>query len=419
MKNGINKNFLRFFIITNIFFVCFFVAVNIWMKNDAFKQEKFYLVEINQAENEIAEFGEVISSLDKFNYLLSVEKLEESSNQTGYYYGEMPYVIRIINGKTYRFDYKMNIDSWYKKTVLSVNILFVLVCTIILMLFLYIWKKIIQPFNQIVEMPYMLSEGKLTIGLEQQKQKYFGEFIWGLDLLREKLEKQKKEEMKLQKEKKTLVLSISHDIKTPLSAINLYVKALNENLYDDKVKRKEIINDIGRKASEIERFVSQIVKASKEDFLKFEVDEKQFYLSELMVAIESYYLKKLELLKVEFIIGEYTDTLLIGDPIRLEEVLQNIIENAIKYGDSEKISIQFTVEENCCLISIENTGCKLKKDELPHIFDGFWRGSNASLFEGSGLGLFICRELTRKMKGSIFAEIKESKMRVTVVIRML
>jgi signal transduction histidine kinase len=389
------------------------------MNNNTLEQVKYYLVEINQAENEIIEYGEVKFSEGTYNYLLSVVKLEEDSNEQIYYYGEKPYVIRKIGKDTYRFDYKTNTDSWYMNLVFMVNVGIVLISILLIGVLIYIWMRIIKPFNQIVEMPYMLSKGNLTIGVEQQKQKYFGDFLWGLDLLRDKLEYQKKAEIKLQKEKKTLVLSISHDIKTPLSAIKLYVKALNENLYKDKNKQNEIVNDIGVKAEEIENFVSQIVKASKEDFLKLEVEEKQFYLSELMNWIQSYYSKKLDLLKIGFQMEEYTDSLLTGDLVRLEEVLQNIIENAIKYGDGEEILIRFATEENCCLISILNTGCELKKDELPHIFDGFWRGSNVGRNDGSGLGLYICRELIRKMKGSIFAEIKEKRMCVTVVVRML
>ena len=114
---------------------------------------------------------------------------------------------------------------------------------------------------------------------------------------------------------------------------------------------------------------------------------------------------------------EISKCLVKGDKNRMVEVLQNVMENAIKYGDGKRIRISFGEEEDCKLIHIENTGCNLKKEELPNLFDSFYRGSNSTGMKGSGLGLYICKTLMRKMDGEIFAQIKEECFVVTVVIR--
>ena len=75
--------------------------------------------------------------------------------------------------------------------------------------------------------------------------------------------------------------------------------------------------------------------------------------------------------------GEYQNFLVKADTERLLEVLQNIIENAIKYGSGKKIGISISKEEDCVLITVENTGEVLPAEELPHLFDSFYRGSNA------------------------------------------
>lgn len=94
------------------------------------------------------------------------------------------------------------------------------------------------------------------------------------------------------------------------------------------------------------------------------------------------------------------------------------MENAIKYGDGKEIKIDFSEEENCKLISIFNTGYGLKQEDLPHIFDSFYRGSNSKKQEGSGLGLYICKQLMHKMNGDIFAQIKDNNIfEVTIVIK--
>ena len=225
----------------------------------------------------------------------------------------------------------------------------------------------------------------------------------------------KERELNLQREKKMLLLSLSHDIKTPLSAIKLYSKALSKGLYTDKEKQLEIAENINAKADEIEGYVAEIITASREDFLSLDVNMGEFYLSELVTKIKLYYTEKLSLIKTDFFVGEYGDCLISGDLDRSVEVVQNIMENAIKYGDGKKISISFSEEEGCILIAVKNSGCTLPDTDLPHIFESFWRGANAENLKGSGLGLYICRQLMHKMNGEVFAQIKGGDMCVTAV----
>jgi signal transduction histidine kinase len=255
----------------------------------------------------------------------------------------------------------------------------------------------------------------LTVPLKDNGNRFFGRFIWGVDLLREKLEKQKATELNMQREKKTLLLSLSHDIKTPLSAIKLYSKALSKNLYQNTEKQKEIADNINDKADEIEYYVSQIISASREDFLSFDVEISEFYLSELVNAVNNYYSEKFDLNKTIFTIEEYSDCILKGDLNRSIEVIQNLLENTIKYGDGNRVDISFAQEENCILVTVTNTGADLPIDETVHLFDSFYRGSNASNKPGSGLGLYICKSLMTRMNGDIYAQIEGGIMKVTAV----
>lgn len=158
---------------------------------------------------------------------------------------------------------------------------------------LFARQKILKPFDKLKDVPYELSKGNLTIPIKENKSRFFGKFVWGVNLLRENMEQQKKKELDLQKEKKTLLLSISHDIKTPLSAIKLYAKALSKGLYKDTAKQLEIFDSINAKADEIEDFVSEIIKASSEDFLNFEVNIGEFYFSQAMRKITRLLFRKI------------------------------------------------------------------------------------------------------------------------------
>ncbi len=96
-------------------------------------------------------------------------------------------------------------------------------------------------------------------------------------------------------------------------------------------------------------------------------------------------------------------------------MLQNIMENALKYGDGRRVELIFPEDNECVQIAITNGGCTLSKDDLPHIFESFWRGANAENIRGSGLGVYICKQLMRKMNGDIYAEINDDVITVTAV----
>lgn len=323
------------------------------------------------------------------------------------------HIVREINGGLYRFDYFYNPGSGFAKSLFNKCFFIIVLFVIALLVFIYI--KIIRPFELLADYPAELAKGNLTVPLKEDRGKYFGSFLWGLDLLRERIEDQRTAQLALQQQNKTMVLSLSHDIKTPLGVIELYAKALEKGLYKDERKKIEVAKGINSKCEDIRRYVDDIVKTSSEDFLNLEVVNGEFYLSELMENISDFYTDKLELLKTGFKIDGFSDCMLSGDLERGVEVIQNIMENAIKYGDGKEITITFSTEEDCRLINIANSGCTLTENELPHIFDSFWRGSNTGINSGSGLGLYICRTLMRKMNGDIFARIIDGNMVVSVV----
>lgn len=397
--------------------ILLFVTINIYIIN--FKTDnssRTYRVEVSRVSEAIKDNGYENLKLSEYETILGVYPFTED-NSENFYSSDNDYLIEEINGTLYRIEYEAETAQGNTKLLIIVNSSLAVMTLITVGVLVYVRREILQPFTNLREVPYELSKGNLTVPLKENKNKYFGRFTWGLDLLRENLEQQKAKELELQKEKKTLLLSLSHDIKTPLSAIKLYSKALSKGLYTDTDKQLEIAENINQKADEIEGYVSQIIQASNEDFLNLQVENKEFYLSEALNEITHYYSEKLELAKTSFTVDGFTDCLVKGDPDRLVEVLQNIMENAIKYGDGHSIQITFSEEEDCRLITIKNTGCTLSENELPHIFDSFWRGSNKGNTPGSGLGLYICRQLMRKMDGEIFAEVKEDMMQVTVVVR--
>lgn len=361
------------------------------------------ITERNLTEQEISELD-----LSEYNTIVSIR---------GFVPGEAcnnDYVVEECGGRLYRIEYRA--ERSYR-TILYINgVLFGMLFLTGAVLF-YVNKKILKPFHAMSNLSYELAKGNLSVPVKEEKSRLFGHFLWGVDMLREKLEDSREKELELQRERKTLILSLSHDIKTPLSSIELYSRALTENLYDTREKKDEALQGIIRNAKEIKKYVDEIVNASREDFLNLEVTEGEFYLSEILGETERYYRDKLSVIHTEFEVGDCADCLVKGDKNRMIEVLQNIMENAIKYGDGKRIHIYCEEEEDCKLIHVENSGGSLREEELPNLFDSFYRGSNSHGVKGNGLGLYICKTLMQKMDGEVFAQMKEGKFRVSVVVR--
>lgn len=408
------KSFNKIFLAAVVLILILFAAANLFIYGLTFNESgRPYRVEAERLAFEIEKNGFESIDITEYKYISGAEKFGE-----GFYETDSDCIIKEINGSLYRFDYRTENTDNRSGLLLAVNIVLLSASAFITGVLIFVKVKILAPFERLSELPVELSRGNLTAPLKESKNRFFGKFIWGVNLLRENLEEQKRRELELQKEKKTLLLSLSHDIKTPLSAIKLYAGALTKNLYKDSERQAEVARRINENADEIGEYLSEIISASKEDFLSLETKNSEFYLSELINGIEDYYGEKLALLKTEFSIARYENLLLKGDPDRSAEVLQNIIENAVKYGDGRRIEISFSQEEDCELITVKNSGGTLSKSELPHIFESFWRGSNAQKTQGSGLGLYICRQLMRKMNGEIYAETNGEETAVTAVFGM-
>lgn len=380
-------------------------------------------------KNENADLGMLIDSIPVSDYktIMEIEYLEEGASfmETEEFYqvpvfDAMFYPIALKAGNGY-----LKLTFWEGKgkdglsLLLLLNVLAICCFFIVFVVLIYVKRKLIMPFEQIKEYPVLLAKGNLVQGLKEQREGYFGKFLWGLDMLRETLEDRKQKNLELKREKKTMLLSLAHDLKTPLSSIYLYGKALEKGVYEQEEKRNQAVEGILEKTALMEDYIGRIIAAATEDFLHIPVNPGEFYLRDLLRELTGFYGEKLSLLHTEFVTEPYENCLLYGDFDRVLEVFENIMENAVKYGDGKEIRICFEREEDCMLVTVENTGNSLPKQELSHIFESFYRGSNGKGKTGSGLGLYICREILHKMEGEIFAGIEKGKMLVTVVLKMV
>ena len=349
--------------------------------------------------------------LSSYEYVTDIREFDPQELPSGFTY------VTEAGGKRYTIEYRVTPKIGLGFIILTVGFGSVILLSLGLMI--YVGRNIISPFQRMNDLPYELAKGNLTMPVKENKNKFFGRYLWGMDMLRTNLEESKDAEYRLMRDKKTLVLSLAHDVKTPLTSIRLYSKGLQEGLFETEAQRKDAICGIEKNAAEIEHFISEIMRAENEDFLKLEVHPTEVYFSTIIERVTRFYRDKLSVSHTDFVVGECTECLVQVDEERLIEVIQNLIENAIKYGDGQRIELSFSQEDNCQLIHIHNTGDPIPEEELPHIFHSFYRGSNAGNKKGNGLGLYIARQLMRKMDGDVYAKTGDrSGMVFTVVVRM-
>ncbi len=419
------KKYTQIIFLLIMLMVVFLIGTNIILSYFKVTNNNEYRIEINRVKQSIRAYEDEYGICPKndanflqdsdevYYYIIDIlcipfdengkidhEELNKISNDMN-----KQYVLYQSNLGIYKISYTISYQFQIEKIRYFINAVIVFFALFMIIVLLYIRQNIIKPFNALSSLPYELSKGNLSKPLKESKNKYFGHFLWGMDMLREKLEMDRQREFQLVKDKKLLLISLSHDIKTPLSAIKLYAKALDKNLYKQEEQKRKAVLSISNHVDEIEQYLSQIVTASSEEFVNFDVHLKEVYIKTIINSIKKYYAEKLMLAQISFDVYLHDDCLIKGDEDRIIEIIQNVIENAVKYGDGIFIRIDARRKEEEYIICITNSGCTLMEKELLHIFDSFFRGTNIDNKPGSGLGLYICRSLIHLMEGEILADI--------------
>lgn len=412
-----------------LFFLVLAISAGICIVRMEETNNKYYKVEINRIYDSLSG-EESLDRLDLSSYklikkvsLLLLGEIHSEAILNNFYQEDNSFGMEIIpwydNKRLLgflRFDYLLKENAgWKYLIILEVSLIFMEL--FLLSVLLILRNRLIRPFNSMCEIPQKLAQGQLAYEIKEDDSKFFGQFLWGMGQLKDKLKSEKKRRYELEREKKQMLLSLSHDIKTPLNTIKLYAKALEENLYEDESMKKKAEHQIGEKTIEIEKYVEEIMKTSREDLLDIQVKMQDFYLKDLIDKVMDTYLEKCSIRMLQLQVGTYENCLIKGDLERAQEVFENIFENAFKYGDGRRMEITFYTEDYCQLIRIFNTGSVVTENEINHIFESFYRGINSKGKQGNGLGLYICREIMRRMDGEIFAQSLEDGMAFVLVFR--
>ena len=291
----------------------------------------------------------------------------------------------------------------------------------VMALMIICYNKMIKPFNRLSDYPEKIAKGRMDTGIPETKQRLFGKYVWGMNMLRDEMKHKEKALNMMEKEKQTLIVSIAHGIKTPLSNIKLYAEAIERGIYHDNKpneKDAETAAKIGQNVDKVEALVKEIMDKSTQYDVTYEPSIRTFYLKELAATIKSEYSSRIELLHIPFDIKCENNPLVTSDADGIYTIVSQLMENAIKYGSGQGISVTMGSQDEDVYITVKNKGNVLSEEETAYVFKSFWRGSNSKNTEGQGIGLYVAKKMAEALSGDIFMKAWEAEetTEVTLII---
>ena len=293
-------------------------------------------------------------------------------------------------------------------------ILFVIAC----LLTRWIGKSVFSPINELGIGLKQVADGNFDYVLDKDSVKgEVRELYESYEEMRLKLKESAGEKIENEDNNRELITNISHDLKTPITAIKGYVEGIMDGVADSPEKMDKYIKTIYNKANDMDRLINELTIYSKIDtnripytFLRLNVaDYFNDCVEEVGVELES---KGIELNYTNLVDA---NTRIIADPEQLKRVINNIISNSVKYMDKEKeksiIDIRILDEADAIKVEIEDNGRGISPKDLPNIFDRFYRSDSSrnSSKGGSGIGLSIVKKIVEDHGGYIYATSKEGE----------
>ena len=272
-----------------------------------------------------------------------------------------------------------------------------------------------KPIENLRNITDSITEGNLDTPVNRSGCKEIGELYDSIESLRAKLAESVYLREKYDEDRKFLISGISHDLRTPVTAICGYIDGILDGIANTEEKIHSYLLSARAKADTVKVMIEDLLMYSKLDLgqVPFELVKVSAdgYLRDVVGEFAHDCESRGIELKYE---GAIPETYMINvDISRLTRVIQNVIDNASKYvpqDGSGRICIMSRANNSSVIIEIHDNGKGISPDHLPHVFDKFYRGDSARRNDGgSGLGLTIAKQTVEGMGGKIWATSDEGK----------
>lgn len=306
-------------------------------------------------------------------------------------------LIYSINYETAR-----DVDLW-------LTILACVIDVIAIVMWFWIYKRILVPLDKMRIATKKIADGNFDYELDE---KDFVEipFLYNdFEKMRIKLKENEEEKILSENAARELVSNISHDLKTPLTAIRGYVEGILDGVASSPQKVRDYLTTIYNKTNDMTKLIDELLYYSRVSGNEFSYNFEKTNVKEFFDDyVKDLYLE-LDTIKINFSYSSNVDadTVIDIDREQIKRALNNIVANAVKYMDKEEPEIHFRVKENMDAINIRisDNGRGIDEKDLPHIFERFYRSdaSRNTKLGGSGIGLSIVKKVIENHEGSVVA----------------
>ncbi len=295
------------------------------------------------------------------------------------------------------------------------NVIPVLCCVSVLFFvtaFGYIYFAILRPFERMKDFAAKISLGDFDVPLKYERSNYFGEFTWAFDSMRNEITKSRASEKEAIENNKTVIATLSHDIKTPIASIRAYAEGLSANMDSSYEKREKYLSVITKKCDEVSRLTNDLFLHSVSDMDKLKLVPERI---EICAFTESV-INEIAAERGDIIFRKPNFTAFVSaDKNRFTQVCENIVNNARKYAKTD-IEVFFTKEDDDIVLHFRDHGDGIPDENMPFIFDKFYRGNNCGNEQGSGLGLYIVKYITEKTGGKVLLQNHDKGLEVKLIL---
>lgn len=345
-----------------------------------------------------------------------------TEHRTGYYFNELQKYVKQLDfvfadGSPGSLFIITRVNSLIARPLLIdmvVAIVAVLVFTSFL-LTLWIHRGVFEPINQLNIGMRKIKDGDFDYRLYNDSKGEIGDLYRNYEDMRLRLKESTEEKLQQESQNRELISNISHDLKTPITAIKGYVEGIMDGVADTPEKMDKYIKTVYNKANDMDRLINELTIYSGIDTNRIpyhfhRINVADYFgdcVEEVGLELES---KNIELNYSNLV---SPDTMIIADPEQMKRVVSNIISNSIKYMDKAKgiIDIRILDEVDSIRIEIEDNGKGIAAKDLSNIFERFYRtdASRNSSTGGNGIGLSIVKKIVEDHGGYIWATSKEEE----------
>ena len=286
---------------------------------------------------------------------------------------------------------------------------FVILISVALVVGLWVYRSIAVPLVKLKKATQNIKEGNLDFVLDVEGKDEFSELCQDFEEMRRRLKESTEEKSLIEKENRELISNISHDLKTPITAVKGYVEGIMDGVADTPEKMDRYVRTIYNKTNEMDHLINELTFYSKIDTNRIPYTFSKLNVEDYFADCSEEVGLELETRGIELVYANYVekDVMVIADGEQIRRVIHNIIGNAIKYMDKPKGIIQIRIKDvgDFIQIEIEDNGKGIGPKDLPYIFDRFYRTdvSRNSSKGGSGIGLSIVKKILEDHGGKVWA----------------